>query len=262
VLGRDKIVKINKAAGAAILAVATAGSLFTGVAGASAAARPAAHPNVAVDGTVTVNHTTGLVDGQSVTVTASGFPVTATTLYTTECSTQALATQNAAYCDTDPSHASTITATGGGGTGTYKIRTGSDFSPGIKTAKCDNLHLTCYLIVADGATSATTNHVGFATIHFKDTRATTTTKLKGAKSAKAKKKVTITATTKHGKTAPTGTVTFKDGSKVVAKVKETKTGVVKAKIKVAKGTNKIKAVYSGDINYKPSTGKFTVKGKK
>jgi len=226
----------------------------------------AARPSIIPTGTVSINPSKGLIDGQTITIHASGFnPAAGTMLYAVECDPHAVAQQDESWCDVKVADAATpVAATAGAGTLTFKILTGSAFKPTHKGAACDfaaNSH-QCIIVVTDAKVPTASTIGGFANATFKDTRVASKTTLKGKKTAKANSKVTFTATTKGKGAKPTGKVLFKDNGKKVGSVKEKASGKVTEKIKIKAGKNKITATYSGDANFKTSTGKATVTGKK
>jgi hypothetical protein len=270
--------RIPKVATGAIMSVIAAGSLIAAGSGTPAGAY--------AFGTVTATPATNLVDGHSVTLHISGFgtdtgptavPPGETVLYAVQCTGGVLTSVpqgDTTFCDqskpseTDPSaplHVGVITnASNGVATASFTVHTGSNFLAPHKGAKCDAQH-SCYIVVTDGMTAATTNFAAFVPITFKDLRAATTTKVKAAKSVKIGKKVKVSVTTK-GKTAAGslkgGKVLIKDGSKKCGSVTETASGKVSAKCTVKKGKNHITASFAGNTLYKASKGKATVTGKK
>jgi Bacterial Ig-like domain (group 3) len=268
--------KIHKIAASAALTLAAAGSIvFAGATPAGA---------FQITGPVTVTPSTNLTDGQTVTVkvqnfgtdtggTACGVNNTNTdcTLYVVECTQAVVSTKDVGYCDSndpsvtpgEPDHVTKITtASNGTATGTFTVRSGSDFLPGHKGATCD-YRTPCVIVVTDAASAADANYAGFAQVSFKDTRAKTKTTVKAKKTAKAGTKLSVAAATTRAAAALTGKVQFTDnGKKCGAAVKEKSTGRVAGKCKVVKGKNTIVATYSGDANYKTSKGTAKVTGKK
>jgi hypothetical protein len=283
-LGRGSSLRINKLAAATLLTVLGAGTLV---------ATTGSPASAYAFGVVSVSPSSNLVDNQMVTVTISGFgndtgPATAgcvpsgtqtcdTTLYVVECTPKVVSTGgDTTYCDqsdptavgqspTAPEHVVKITnASDGSATAQFPVHTGKDWLGPHAGAKCDHAD-SCVIVVTDGTTAATTSWAGFKSVSFKDLRAATKTTIKGKKSAKANSKVALAITTKHtkGTAKLTGKVVVKDGSKKCATVREKASGKVTAKCKIKSGKNKITAAFSGDAaNYKPSTGKLTVVGKK
>jgi hypothetical protein len=252
--------------------VIAVGSLFAMGGSASAHSAPSAHPSTAtLSGTVVAKPGKNLVDNQTVQVTVKG--VTEDTdpkgLYAAVCDPHILADQDSSWCDLTTTHVNeNPAATSGSETISFTIFTGTDFKAKHKGAACDFAHNggTCYIVVSNGPADEPggPTSAGFTTIHYKDLRATTKTKLKAKKTAKTGSKVLLTVTTTHKGTAKlSGSVLIKDGSKKCTKVKEKASGKVTAKCKIKAGKNKFTAAFSGDkVNYKPSTGKATVTGKK
>jgi hypothetical protein len=258
--------RINKIAAGSLLAVVSSGSILL------ASATPASAVNFA---TATASPNSNLVQGQTITVTTSGFPASDVggTMYVFECASQALATQDVSYCDTtvaDSNNTQTFVAsgTGAGGPSPFNVVTGSNFKPTHAGAACgfnSNPAATsnhCFVVVSDTATQTDTTTVAPASISFKDTRSATKTKVSGPKKAKAGGKLKLKAKTTGG-AALSGSVVFKDGKKKIAKVKEKASGVVKAVEKKLKpGKHKITATYSGNSKNKGSKGTLKVKVKK
>jgi hypothetical protein len=250
-----------------VLTVAAAGTMVATAAGPAAAFQ---------FGKVSVSPSKNLVNNDTVTVNISDFgndTGPATTLYVVECTPKIVSPPNdPSHCDesdptaegqppTAPEHVVKITnATNGSATAVFQVHTGANWLGKAPGDKCDAQN-SCYVVVTDGQTAATTSWAGFAPVTFKDTRAVTKTKVKAPKSVKAGKTLKLKATTTGG-TALSGKVTFKDGKKKI-KVKEKASGVVTAKEKhVKKGKHTITATYSGDSKNQPSSGKAKVKVKK
>jgi hypothetical protein len=265
-LGKETSLKINKVAAAGLLAVVTTGSMLV------AGSLPAQALGFA-SGTATPS--TGLVQGQTVTVKVSGFPASDSglTMYVIECAGQALSTQDVTYCDQNPADATsntTFTATGTG-TAKFKILTGANFKATHANAACafnENpaaLSNNCYIVVSDTKVQESTTTVAPIPISFGDPRAVTKTVVSGKSKAKRRHSVKLTAKTTHtkGSAKPTGKVYFADGKHIFAKVVETASGKVSAVDKKLKaGKHHITVTYSGDANYQPSVGKKIIKVKK
>jgi len=266
--------RIHKAAAATLVTLVGAGALIAASvvpASAHPSARPAA--GISVDG-LTATPSKGLVDQQKVTVkvtAASGHNFNSTpALYIAECSSLAVSKLSVAYCDTNPSDIAVITSPSGKtASTTFTILTSAagDFKPGTSKAVCgEGASLSnCILLVTDSTTLADVTQFGQAQIVFKDLRTATTTKVASKKTVKAKGSLTFKASTTHskGSTKPTGTVVFMDNGKKIGKVKLSTTGKATLKHTFKKvGKQHIKAIYSGDNTYKPSTGKETITVKK
>jgi hypothetical protein len=56
---------------------------------------------------------------------------------------------------------------------------------------------------------------------------------------------------------PTGTVTFKNGSTTIGKVRLTSEPAIFTKVFKSAGTKSITAIYSGDANFMPSSAELT-----
>jgi hypothetical protein len=260
--------RVNKLLAAAALPAVALGTLVA--LGGTAAARPiAAHPAnlrpaIVPSGTMKVTPSTNLVDGEKVKVTVTGLGSTPEGIFVGQCDSRAAAgTQDPGYCDQHlEDGANSTTDTTGAGTFTITIhtRTGVDFRPTIADSKCSYAATghSCILVAADDPSAPTKAAIAF--LSFKNPATPTATTVKASKKkAAAKTNLLFTAKTTHkGKVAPTGKVTFLDNGKKFAVVKESKTGVVKAKHKIATGKNKIVAVYSGDKNNLKSTSKAVV----
>jgi hypothetical protein len=249
--------RINKIAAASLLSVLVSGIAVAGVA-TQASAAP--HAPSFTFGSVSASPSKNLVDKQVISVHVSGFATDpdGTTLYVTECSPEIVAQQDPTDCDQTPAHVANPTTTGGAATTNFTVRTGTDFHPTKHGLKCDPKN-PCDLVVTDGTTLATTNWAAFTPLDFGKK---TVTKVSGKKKLHAGAKLKLTVKTSHGK-APTGTVIVKDGKKVVKKVKEKASGVVKVVEKhMKKGKHKITATYSGDSNNKASKGALKVTVKK
>jgi hypothetical protein len=260
--------RINKIAAGSLLSVMAAGSVML------ATATPAGALGFA---TAVVAPNTNLVQGQSVAVSATGFPAAdaGQTMYVFECASQALTTLNPDYCDTVAADTNntqkfSATLTDGKATGAaaFTILTGSNFHPTNTAGKCGfdadatAVSNTCYVTVADTAMQTASTTVGFDKITFKDPRAATTTTVSAPKTAKAGKTITLTIATTKGTAAISGSVAVTDKGNKVATVKESSTGSVTVKEKHAKaGTHKFVATYSGDSNYRSSKGKAKTKVK-
>jgi Bacterial Ig-like domain (group 3) len=247
------------------MSVVAVGSLIaaTTAPAAAAHARPSALPKFA---TVTVSPSKNLVTGQTITVKASKFPKDTTTLYAAECASQITSLDQTA-CDLTPADIQVVTPTNGAATFKFTVHTtGNGFAPVNTKSKCE-FGFTCYIVVTNGATLATTTYVGFPlpAITFKDLRPLTHTKVTSKKTITAGKSLTIKAATTHAKGVgkPTGTVIFKANGKKIGKATETASGKVSLKHTFKKaGKEHITATYSGNKNYQPSTGKKTVTVKK
>ncbi|HEX3824000.1 MAG TPA: Ig-like domain repeat protein [Mycobacteriales bacterium] len=231
--------------------------------GGSASAHSSAPRTINPSGILTVTPGKNLVDNQVVTLKESGLGSTPEGLYAALCDPRVVSgSQNPNYCDVVPADgAQEPDDTDGAGTFTFTIHSGADFKGTAKGAECDfgSPAHQCVIVVTNAPVNPTA--ASFTYVTFKDTRATSKTKLKGKKSAKAKSKVTFKITTTgKGSPKPTGTVVIKDNGKKVAKVKE-KNGKATAKFKIKKGKNKLTAAYSGNKVFKPSTAKATIKGK-
>jgi hypothetical protein len=253
--------RIHKGAAAALLSVAVAGSLVA-ASGAPALAGTRAKPaSITGFGVVTVTPSKNLVNGQIVKVAASKF-TGATKLYAAECSALAVKNVSEDYCDTTMADLKVVPASKGGATFSFKILTGSSMHP-TKGPSCA-WPQTCYLVVANGPTLATTTIVAFPKINFKDPRPLTKTKVSAKKKVTAHKAVLIRAATTHkGTAALSGKVTFFDNGKKIGAVKEKASGKVSLKHKFKKaGKQHIVAKYSGNKSYQPSHGKATVTVKK
>jgi hypothetical protein len=220
--------------------------------------------------TVSVKPAANLVDGQVVNVKvtdAKGKTFNGTTtLYFAECSPLAVTKLSEDYCDTtNIGMVQNPTGSTASSTVTIHTSTAGDFKAANKAAVCGGFgHLKCIILVVDSTSTSTVTSFGESTIGFKDLRPASITKLASKKAIAVHKFLTLTAKVTHkGTTAPTGTVTFKDGKKKLKTVKEPKSGKVSIKVKFAKaGVQHITATYSGDKNYKGSVGKETVKVKK
>ncbi len=265
--------RIHKVAAATLMSALTAGSLIAaGMAPASAS--PRSHPAATiVFTTVKVTPSKNLVDKQSVKVkvtdmkghTWAGDGVT--TLYFAECSPLAISKLSESYCDTtniavDPA------PTGSTATANVTIHTSAagDFDATNKKAVCGaGTHLSCVILVVNSTDTSTVTSFGDEAITFKDLRPASKTTLKSKSSVAVHKTLTLKVATTHvkGTAKPTGTVVIRDGKKKLKTVKESKSGKLTIKLTFKKaGKQHLTATYSGDANYKPSTGKKTVTVKK
>jgi hypothetical protein len=243
--------------------IGTAATLSLVATGLSAAL---AVPAFADGPSVSANPSTGLKDGQTTTVSVTGFTDSETsgTALAAECSSKALQYQSdpqtaLGYCDTGNAQTIPI-GSDGSGSGPFTVAAGSSYSDSM-SGKCDATH-GCEIAVADGLDF---QQFAFTKITFAKVAKPVATKTSvSAKSGKAGSKIKVNATTKASKKNGTlsGKVTFTDNGKKVAKVNETKSGKVNTKIKLVKGKNKIVATYSGNKDYKKSSGSKTVTGKK
>lgn len=211
-------------------------------------------------GTVSANPNSNLVNGQSITVTFSGFG-SASQVYAGECSPVVNSSQRQDK-DCDLSTIAGYPATGGAGQFTMNVLAGSSYHDADGN-QCDYAH-GCEIVVSDTNTPPP-NYAGAAQLSFKDTRAHSATSLKASKKkVKSGKKVTFTATTtRSGAAALSGKVVFTDNGKKFATVNEKASGTVKAKEKLKKkGKHHIVATYLGNSSFQPShskTVKVTVK---
>jgi len=217
-------------------------------------------------GPATVTPDTHLVNGEKVTVTASGWAPN-TLVHATQCGLSAGA-GNANACDQTPADLSGgETNSSGSVTLTFTVHTGKNFhhpsdDADAATDKCDPKH-QCLIIVADGTSASTATHGAIGEISF---GAKTKTSLKASKkSVKAHKSVSLTAKTTGEKDGNviTGKVKFKDNGKTFATKTLPASGKVTVKRKLSKvGKHKLTVTYLGDSNYVTSTHKVTVKVKK
>jgi hypothetical protein len=247
-------------------------SSVTFLAAVGGACLTAAIPASAATASVTVRPHSHLTNGESVTVTASGFTGVTDVLLTVEQCSAAFATSgSAADCDA-LSMPTTITPTSGAGSASFAILEGSSYSD-LDGGACDTTH-ACVILVTAGLPVAPTTGVDFATanISFVPKAVTTHTSKHATHTTLTSKKTTVqtghrvrfTAHTRHSaRTAKlTGRVIFRDNGKKFASVKEHANGVVHVKHKIHKGRNVIAARYLGSSHYKASHGKKTVHGKK
>jgi hypothetical protein len=228
--------------------------VFVGTIAAQSAAATARVPHTLNFGVVTATPSKNLINGQAITVHASGFEdPDGTTLYVAECAPIIATDHDPADCDQRETSVKTPQTTGGEATALFHVETGSNFQSTKGGLKCDPKN-PCYVVVTDGLTAETTSYAGFAPLDFGKV---TKTALTGKTSLKAGKTEKLTATVKKG-FAATGKVIFKDNGKKIGKVALTD-GVAKlAEKHVKKGTHKFTATYKGDSNNKASTGKLKV----
>jgi hypothetical protein len=232
----------------------------------------AAVPASAATASVTVSPHSHLTNGESVTVTASGFTGKTDVLLTVEqCSAPFATSGSAADCD-ELSSPTTITPTSGAGSATFSILEGASYSD-LDGGACDTTH-ACVIVVTAGLPIAPTTGVDYATagVSFvpksvathKPKHVTHTTVTSGKKTVKAGHRIRFTARTGHsaGKAKLTGRVVFRDNGKKFAAVTEHANGVVHAKHKIHRGRNVITAEYRGSSHYKASHGRKTVHGTK
>jgi hypothetical protein len=260
--------RISKTAAAAALSLAVTGLGFTAAAPASADSSP----------TVTVNPNSNLKDMQSVTVTVANFTAASSSnngsgsATDIECSQAALAALKSGdsllqvagqYCDTN-SISTVPVDNNGNGSAPFTVYSSSYSDQ--NGDKCDS-NDPCLIAAADNPFSPT--QFNYAQIMFAASSGggggsvPTQTTVTAPKSGKAGSKVKVTATTQPTQPGTfSGKVTFKDNGKTVGTVKEKSTGKVTDKVKLAKGTNKITATYSGNSSFAGSSGNTTVKGTK
>jgi Bacterial Ig-like domain (group 3)/Neocarzinostatin family len=258
-------VKLRAVAAATLLAAVLANGIVTG--GAAASAVPGdrtASPALVGFGVATVAPSRGLVDGQVVQVTASGFGA-ASTLYALECTRKAIqATNHGRWCDRTAADVVSTPATNGAATFAFAIRTGGHFHAAASGAACGYNHddSKCDIVVADTLTLAKAQYVAYPTITFKDPRIVTSTAVTPARrTVSTGAVVTLTARTTHapGAATMTGTVVFADNGTVFASVAERATGKVTAKLRTPRvGKQRITVSYSGDRSYRPSVGRSTI----
>lgn len=123
------------------------------VGGAVAAVLLTAGPALAAPA-VTVTPSTGLTDGQQVTVKVTGYPANMSGLFVVECNPTAATNPGTAHCDTTNLGTMTTDASGAGST-TFKVKIGT-----IGDGTCAAGSTNCLIAVAPAAGGNTTNTSG------------------------------------------------------------------------------------------------------
>jgi hypothetical protein len=259
-------VRFRTLAATMLLAGVLANGFATGGVAARAVTRDVSSigPELVGFGVATVTPSRGLLDGQAVHVSASGFG-TATKLWAMECSRRAIqTTHHNRWCDRTSGDAVFASATNGAATFTFTIRTGGHFHALDPSAACGYNHDDgkCDIVVTDSYNLSKAQYIAYPTISFKDPRTVTTTSVTPARRTVAAGTVlALTARTTHppGTATLNGTAVFADNGLVFASVKEPAIGKVTAKLRTPRiGKQRITVQYSGDWAYRPSIGRSII----
>lgn len=202
-------------------------------------------------GTATVTPADHLRDGDTVSVSFSGFPADSFVV-AVQCDQRVVSGDNA-YCDAE-NFAYTMADENGAGTMEFTVHAGEGFTSANGEGVCDALN-PCYMAVTTQGLPEATNAIAPLTFG----SATTTEAGPAKRTVKQGKKLALAVTVgSEAEGVPTGSVIVKDGKKTVATKSLSDSGAAAFKLRLTPGKHTLKVRYSGDTAYLASTDSVAV----
>lgn len=203
-------------------------------------------------GSATVTPADHLRDGDTVTVSFSGFPAESFVV-AVQCDQRVLSSGDDTYCDAE-NFAYVVADENGAGTMEFTVHAGDGFTSANGEGVCDALN-PCYVAVTTQGLPEATNAI--APLAFGS--ATTTEAGPAKRTVKQGKQLKLAVTVGSDvEGVPTGSVVVKEGKKTVATTSLSDSGAAEFNLRLTPGKHTLKVRYTGDAAYLASADSVAV----